>query len=158
MLATAIAVGIHVLCAVVWIGGMFFVHTALRPVMTDLLELPLQVKCWEQIFSRFFKLVWIAIILLLSSGAWLINTYGGMAKVGISVHLMVGLGIFMTILFGHIFFAPYRRFKQAVANADFPEASRRLKQIRGVMTVNLGLGLLITVIAASGSYLQALNL
>lgn len=154
MLAMAIAVGIHVLCAVIWIGGMFFVHTALRPVLTNLLEPPLQMKCWEQIFARFFRWVWIAIVLLLTSGVWIIALYGGMGKVGAYIHLMVGLGVFMAMLFGHIFFVPYRRFKQAVAKEDFTEAGRRLKQIRLVMTINLVLGILVMIVAITGKYLQ----
>jgi len=73
-----------------------------------------------------------------------------MGKVGVHIHLMVGLGMVMAMVFGHIFFAPYRRFKQAVAKEDFTEASRRLKQIRLMMTINLVLGLLVTVIAVTG--------
>lgn len=150
----AIAIGLHVLAAVIWIGGMFFVHTTLRPVLTDLLELPLRVKCWARIFARFFMWVWIAIVVLLISGTWIIVLLGGMGKVGAYIHLMVGLGIFMFILFGHIFFAPYRRFKQAIAREDFTEADRRLKQIRLMMTINLVLGVLVTVIAVTGRYLS----
>lgn len=149
----AIAIGLHVLAAVIWIGGIFFVHTTLRPVLTDLLELPLRVKCWAQIFARFFMWVWIAIVVLLISGTWIIVLLGGMGRVGAYIHLMVSLGIFMFILFGHIFFAPYRRFKQAIAREDFTEADRRLKQIRLIMTINLVLGVLVTVIAATGKYL-----
>lgn len=146
----AVAMGLHVLSAVIWVGGMFFAHVVLRPVANDLLEPTVRLRFWLQIFTRFFKWVWVAVMLLLITGLWLVFLYGGMGKAGVHIHLMVGLGIFMFMLFWHIFFAPYRRLKQALARDDSHEAERRLKQIRLLMTVNLSSGVLVTLIAVSG--------
>jgi len=38
----AIAITLHTLSAVIWVGGMFFAHFALRPAANHLLEPPLR--------------------------------------------------------------------------------------------------------------------
>jgi uncharacterized membrane protein len=55
-------------------------------------------------------------------------------------HAMAGLGIVMMLVFGHIFFAPWRRLRQAVAAQDWPEAGKRMQQIALLVKFNLGLG------------------
>ena len=76
-----------------------------------------------------------------------------MAGAGWHVHAMQGLGIVMMLLFLHVFFAPYRRLKQAVERRDAEEGKRRIGQIRTLVAVNLALGLLVVVIASGGRYL-----
>ena len=46
----------------------------------------------------------------------------------------------MFALFGHLYFGPYRRLKQAVAAADWPEGGKRVGQIATLASVNLLLG------------------
>ena len=55
-------------------------------------------------------------------------------------HAMAGLGIVMMLLFGHIFFAPWRRLQRAVAAQDWPEGGKRMNQIALLVKINLGLG------------------
>lgn len=150
----AIAISLHLLAAVVWVGGMFFAYMALRPVAASLLEPPLRLPLWSQTFSRFFPWVWTSVIILLVTGFWMvISVYGGFGAVGIHIQLMTGIGFLMFLLFMHVFFAPYRGLKKALVDNDFPEAGRRLAQIRIIIAINLVLGLLVTVIASSGRFL-----
>ena len=94
-----------------------------------------------------------AIVLLLASGYILIfGVFGGFAGAGLHVHLMQALGIVMMLLFLHLYFAPWRRFRAAVARRDTPQAARQLNQIRWIVTVNLALGLLTVAIGSSGRY------
>lgn len=149
----AIALALHILATVVWVGGMFFAYMALRPVAASLLEPPQRLSLWSQVFARFFPWVWMAVILLLATGFWMVlSVFGGFAHVGLHVHLMMGLGLLMVLLYLHVFFAPYRRMKQALAANDLPEAGRRLAQIRVIIGINLTLGLIVTVIASAGRY------
>jgi hypothetical protein len=46
----------------------------------------------------------------------------------------------MVLVFGHIFFGPWRRLKQAVAGQDWPEGGKRMNQIALLVKFNLGLG------------------
>ena len=149
----AVAITLHILAAVVWVGGMFFAYMALRPVAASLLEPPLRLTLWSQTFARFFVWVWIAIILLLGSGYWMVfAVFGGMAQVGTHIHIMQGLGIVMVLIYLHLFFAPYRRMNQALAQQDFKEAGRRLSQIRMIVATNLTLGLIVVTVASAGRY------
>jgi uncharacterized membrane protein len=149
-----IAIALHMLSTVVWVGGMFFAYMALRPVAASLLEPPQRLPLWSQVFARFFPWVWTSVIILLATGLWMVfAVFGGFGHVGLYIHLMAGLGIVMMLLFAHVFFAPYRRMKQALVTNDLPEVGRRLAQIRIIIGINLTLGLIVTVIASAGKYL-----
>lgn len=80
------------------------------------------------------------------------SAFGGMRSLGIHVHIMQTLGIVMILIYLHVFFGPYRRFKQALAQNDLPAAGQRLAQIRRFVGVNLILGLVVVAVAAAGRY------
>jgi uncharacterized membrane protein len=150
-LATA-ALVLHALSAVVWVGGMFFAHQVLRPAAAALDPRP-RLLLWSRVLGRFFAWVIAAIVLLLASGyAMVFAVFGGFAKVGLHVNLMQGLGILMMLLFFHLYFAPWRRFRRAVGREDWAEGGRRLSQIRTIVTINLVLGLIVVAIGSSGRY------
>ncbi len=149
----AIAIVLHILATVVWVGGMFFAYMALRPVAASLLEPPQRLPLWSQVFARFFTWVWAAVILLPVTGVWMVQSvFGGFAHVGAHVHVMTGLGGLMILLYLHVFFAPYRHMKQALVANDLPEAGRRLAQIRIMIGINLTLGLIVATVASAGRY------
>jgi len=149
-----LAISLHLLAAVVWVGGMFFAYLALRPVAANLLEPPLRLALWVQVFKRFFPWVWMAVVVLLGTGFWMLfAVFGGMTQVGVHVHLMIALGVVMVLLFMHVYYGPFRRLQQAVIISDWPAGAAKLNQIRKLIATNLILGLLIVVIASSGRYL-----
>ena len=153
----AFAFLLHVLSAVIWVGGMFFAYVCLRPVAASVLPPPQRLTLWAQVFERFFPWVWAAVVLLLATGLWMVfGFYGGMKQVGVHVHVMLLLGIIMMLIFGHVYFAPFRRLRQAVQAENWPEGGNRLGQIRKLIAVNLTLGLLLVVIATGGKYLAGL--
>ena len=148
----AVALILHTLSAVVWVGGMFFAHQVLRPASTPLDPRP-RLLLWSRVLGRFFAWVIAAIILLLASGYTVVfAVFGGFVKVGLYVNLMQGIGILMMLLFFHLYFAPWRRFRLAVAREDWAEGGRQLGQIRMIVTINLVLGLVVVAIASSGPY------
>ncbi len=103
--------------------------------------------------DRFFRWVIAAIVVLLASGyAMIFALYGGFAAIGLYINLMQGLGIIMMLLFFHLYFAPWRRFRAAVARQDLPAAAGQLNQIRIIVTVNLLLGLVTVAVGSSGRY------
>jgi len=59
----------------------------------------------------------------------------------------------MMLLFLHVYFAPFKRLKLAVAAADWPAGAGKLAQIRLLVGINLLLGLLVVAIASGGRYL-----
>ncbi|RRQ23107.1 CopD family protein [Thiohalobacter thiocyanaticus] len=149
-----VLISLHLLAAVIWIGGMFFAWMALRPVAASLLEPPLRLPLWSQTFARFFPWVWLAVILLPVTGYWMLfDVFGGMGRAGLHIHLMQGLGWLMILLFLHVFFAPYKRLKRAVAAGDWPAGGQQLAMIRRLIGINLSLGLVLVVIVAAGRYM-----
>ena len=152
MIATAIAVALHILGAVVWVGGMFAIYMCLRPALGTL-DPPPRFRLMRVTFAKFFPWVWGAILLLLGSGYWMVfMTFGGMAGVRLYVHLMQGIGWLMIVLFVWLFHGPWLRFERAVDAEDWPNAGPNLNRIRQIISVNLPLGLLVVVIGASGRY------
>ena len=143
---------LHVLSAVLWVGGMFFALLVLRPA-TAALDAGPRLQLWARVLDRFFRWVIAAIVVLLASGYWMVfAVYGGFARLPLYVNLMQGIGIVMMLAFFHVFFAPWRRFRAAVARQDFPAAAGQLNQIRIIVAVNLLLGLVTVAVGSSGRY------
>lgn len=150
----ALAIALHVLSAVIWVGGMFFAYMAMRPAVVEVVAGPQRGTLWCHTFTRFFRWVWLSIALLLVTGYWMIfKVFGGMASAGWHVHAMQTGGLIMMLLFFHLYFVPFRRLKQAVAEQDSEEAGRRVRQIRKLVAINLVLGLIIVAVGSAGRYL-----
>ena len=149
----SIALSLHLLSAVIWVGGMFFAYVCLRPVAAQLLDPPVRFTLWSRVFTRFFNFVWPAIILLIVSGHGLISLNGGMSSVGKHVHIMLALGYLMFLLYGHLFFASFKRLKLAVAISDWEDAANRLNSMRKLIGINLSLGLITIVVASGGRFI-----
>ena len=147
-----ILIALHVLAAVVWVGGMFFAYLVLRPAAGPL-ETPARLALWQRVFGRFFPWVWASIAVLLISGyAMLFVHFGGFAGAGAHIHVMQLTGIAMMLLFLHLYFAPWRQFSRAVETGAVAEAGKQLNQIRRIVALNLALGLLTVAVGASGRF------
>ncbi len=150
----SIAISLHILSAVLWVGGMFFAHQVLRPVAVQQFEPPQRLKLWVHVFRRFFPWVWLFVILLPGTGYWIVfRLYGGLDAAGIHIHIMQGLGWLMILLYMHLYFVPFRRLKEAVITEQWPEAGKHLNQIRQIVGVNLLLGIVVIAVAAGGRFI-----
>ena len=150
----SLAIALHVLSAVVWVGGMFFAHQVLRPVAVAQFEPPQRLHLWTGVFRRFFPWVWLAVVLLPASGYWMIFAiYGGMASTGLHIHIMQGLGWLMVALYVYLYFGAFRRLKDAVITEQWQEGGKQLSRIRHIVGINLILGLTVVAVAAGGRYL-----
>jgi len=148
----AVLIALHVVAAVVWVGGMFFAYVALRPSAGPLPS-EARLQLWRRVFARFFPWVWLSIVVLLVSGYAMIFLYlGGFARLPLYVNVMQAIGIVMMLIFLHLFFSPWRRFRIAVEGQRFPEAAKSLNQIRLIVATNLLLGLLTVIVGASGRF------
>ncbi len=146
----SIALAIHLLSAVIWVGGMFFAYVCLRPVAASQLEPPMRLPLWHQVFVRFFRWVWGAVLALLVTGHAMIGWYGGFGAVGKHVHVMLLLGYVMFALYAFLYFMPFQRMSRAVGAQDWPAAGAELNRIRQIVATNLVLGLVVVVIASGG--------
>jgi uncharacterized membrane protein len=77
---TILALALHILGAIIWVGGMFAIYMCLRQALGTL-EPPQRLRLMRVTFQKFFPLVWASILLLLASGYWMVfMTFGGMAR------------------------------------------------------------------------------
>ncbi len=143
-----VALFLHLVSDVVWIGGMFLAYMAVRPAALEVLEPPQRLRLWAGIFRRFFLWVWAAVLLLLVSGLWMMTK---MSPVPAYVQAMAGIGIVMMAIFLHVFFAPFARLKRAVAAEDWKAGGAALNQIRILVGVNLVLGFATIAVAVLSS-------
>jgi uncharacterized membrane protein len=150
----AIAITLHMLFAVIWVGGMFFAVVALRPVAATALKPPQRLPLWAGTFTRFFSWVWAAAVILPATGYWLVyGVFEGFENAGPHVQIMQVTGWIMIAIFLYLYVAPFQRFKKAVAARRWPGAAEQLAQIRTLVTANLVLGLITVVVATGGRYL-----
>jgi uncharacterized membrane protein len=152
MLLPVILLAIHILAAVFWVGGMAFAYMILRPA-AGLLEPPQRLGLWRRVFASFLPWVGVSVVALLVSGFWLMfDLFGGFAGAALYINLMMTVGIIMMLLYLHLVFAPWRRFKAAVDAGTWPDAARYLNQIRIIVATNLVLGIVTLVIGGTGRY------
>ena len=136
---------LHLLAAVVWVGGMFFAYLVLRPSM-GVLEPNQRLLLNTQVFQRFFRAVWHAMPLSVITGFGMIFVFlGGMQTQSPKVHAMMTLGLIMSALFMYIFFVPYKRFRRTTHKATMAAS---LESIRKLVGVNLIVGLVTIVVGA----------
>lgn len=130
---------LHLAAAILWMGGMAFMLIALRPAVHAQLQPPQRLPLMLQVMRRFFALVIASIAVLLTTGTSLLAQLPP-EQTPRGWHVMAGLGLLMMLVFGHVFFAPYRRARAAVAAQDWPEGGRRMNQIVRLVKINFALG------------------
>ncbi len=136
---------VHVLGAVLWVGGMFFAYVVLRPGL-QVLDPSQRMSLHAQVFKRFFLVVWHAMPLLILTGfIMLFGFYGGMAHVDWNIHVMLLLGLIMGAVFVAIVFGPYRTFTRSTDGAAMAAAADNIRKMIGL---NLVLGLITVIVAA----------
>ena len=123
----------------------------LRPAAVEVLEPPQRLRLWNTVFRRFFVWVWVAVAALLASGLYMIMLYGGFAHIQMFINIMFVLGLTMIAIYGHVYFAQYRKLSRLVDNQNWKEAGEMLGKIRRLVAVNLTLGMLTVCVAVLGT-------
>lgn len=141
---------LHVLAALVWVGGMFFAWMVLRPAAMKTLEGPARLKLWVEVFQRFFVWVWVTVLILPISGVGLIHLrFNGFETAPRYVQIMMGLYLVMTALFIRIQALQLPELRQAVLAEDWPTGAAALGRIRRLVGINLMIGLVLVAIASA---------
>jgi uncharacterized membrane protein len=136
---------VHVLCAVIWVGGMFFAYLVLRPSL-GVLEPVQRIALHTQVFRRFFLVIWHAMPLILLSGFTMLFVFdGGAAGAAWNINAMMLIGLIMSAVFVLIIFGPYARFRRTTDRAT---AVASIDRIRKLIGANLVLGIITVVVAA----------
>lgn len=150
MLAFALPYTLHVLAAVVWVGGMFFAWMVLRPAAVAALEGPARLRLWSEVFPRFFRWIWAAIVILAISGVGMLHLhFNSLETAPHYVQWMIGGAIVMFALFMRVQSLMLPQLREAVQAEDWPTGASVLARIRRVVGANLLLGLLVVAVASS---------
>ena len=150
MTAFALAYSLHVVAALIWVGGMFFAWMILRPAAIAALEGPARLKLWVEVFQRFFVWVWIAVVILPISGVGLLQMrFNGFETAPRYVQIMMGLYIVMVALFIRIQSLQLPELRKAVEAQAWAEGAAVMGRIRRLVGCNLIVGLVLVTIAAA---------
>ncbi|AIZ31964.1 CopD family protein [Pseudomonas parafulva] len=150
MLAFALPYTLHVLAALVWVGGMFFAWLILRPAAVVALEGPARLRLWLEVFRRFFGWVWLAVAVLAISGIGMLHLrFGGFDAAPRHVQVMIGGGIAMFALFMRVQALLLPELRTAVQAEDWASGAAVLGRIRRMVGINLLLGVAVVAVASS---------
>ena len=142
---------LHVIGAVIWVGGMAFALLVLRPAVHEVLEAPQRLALMTSVFRRFFLIIWHAMpIVILSGWALFFVWHGGFAGAAWNLHLMHLVGLIMGLVFLGVFFGPWRMMRQAQAAGNRPAAAKAVDSIRKLIAMNLILGLGVIAVSLMG--------
>lgn len=142
---------LHVLAIIVWVGGMVLMHFIVRPTVAELLEPPQRLPLMARLLGRFFAWVTVAVAIVLVTGVAMMRLIEAAGpRPGLHLHLMMGLGVVMALVFGWIRLSEYPRLRHAVAGSTWPLAAASLSRIRRLVAFNLLLGVLTVLVAQLG--------
>lgn len=141
---------LHLLAALLWVGGMFFAWMILRPAAVAVLQAPERLRLWVDVFLRFFRWVWAAVLALPASGLILLHLrFASFDTAPGYVHAMLGLYLVMLALFLRIALLQLPLLRKAVDAQDWPTGGATLGRIRRLVGVNLLIGLAVVAIAGA---------
>ena len=143
---------LHLIAGIVWIGGMTFMLFALRPAVILTLEAQPRAMLMGAVWKRFYALVLVAIVALFATGTHLYTATfraarlaSGEGGVPLGWNIMLVLGITMILIFGHIYFAGFKKYKRAVSAAQWPLAAKAAGLMHTMTLVNFTLGWLAII-------------
>ena len=138
---------LHLIAGIVWMGGMTFMLLALRPAALASLDAQPRALLMAEVWRRFYVLVLLAIALLFTTGTHLYTATfraaklaTGQGSVPLGWNVMLVLGLAMMLIFGHIYFAGFKKYKRAVAAGQWPVAAKAAGLMHTMTLVNFTLG------------------
>lgn len=142
---------LHLGGVIVWVGGMFFAHFCLRPVLAEQLPPAQRLPLLAAVLGRFFNAVVVSIAAILISGfGRMLQT--GFAEAPVHWHVMAAFGLLMALVFALIYLRFYAHLRAMVAIQDWPAAGAIANRIRQLVATNLLLGALTVGVASFGSF------
>ena len=133
---------LHVLSAIVWIGGMVAIRFAVHPAMQHISEPNIKLARILEILKNFFNIVGVFIVLLLITALIMSLAVDYQSSgLGLFIHIKEGIWTLMTIIF--IYITKKRDNAQnAFLKSDFALAKRELEPIaKYFIPINIILGI-----------------
>ena len=139
----------HVLCALVWVGGMFFAWMILRPAAVATLQAPQRLTLWSDVLPRFFNWVWLAAVALPASGIGMLHLRGQTIETAPHfIQVMIGLYLVMLSLFLRAYLLQLPALRKSLTHEDWAAGAAALANIRRLVGFNLLIGITLVSLAA----------
>lgn len=143
-----VLLALHLLGAIVWLGGMLFAYFCLRPAAVQTLAPPQRLPLWAATFARFLPIAAVAVVLLLGTGLTMLLAVG-FAAAPLGWHVMFTLGVVMALVFAYVYLGLFPKLRRECAASAWPAAAQILNRIRRMVAINLALGLAVVLAAVS---------
>lgn len=140
---------LHLISAVVWVGGMISMRFAAHYAFLDIDTPPLRLQVVSHALKRLFYIVLLFVVMLIATGAVLVIGYG-MKHTDFYYLAHVKEGIW-SVMFINLVAMMIRRSKaeRAIAQGDYKKAAALLGPIGKVMVpINIVLGVIAIVVGA----------
>lgn len=146
MIVSPLLYWLHILAAVVWIGGMAFNLLVVRPSMSSVEPLQ-RIKLAVAILKRFILLVWASIGLLVVTGVLMaLPKFSFTTTYGITLLFKLAIvGVMISIvIFIRYFLLPKLEFLIAQSSSD---VSKTIGRIVTLVKVNLVFGIFVLLLS-----------
>jgi len=148
----ALSIILHLLAINVWVGGTFFTVVIL-PHAAASLEPAERHPFMRILFKRFFFWVWLAMMILISTGGWMIyRVFGGIINAPLYVVLMMSITLLMVCVFLLIYFGSYRLYVQSLKQENLSNSERHLDYISLLSKINMALGICVVLVIGGGPH------
>ena len=148
----ALSIILHLLAINVWVGGTFFTVVIL-PHAAASLEPAERHPFMRIVFKRFFFWVWLAMMILISTGGWMIyRMFGGIINAPLYVVLMMSITLLMVCVFLLIYFGSYRLYVQSLKQENLSDSERHLDYISLLSKINMALGICVVLVIGGGPH------
>jgi uncharacterized membrane protein len=142
-----VALPLHILAIVVWLGGLFCMSVMVSPAGRDLDATAIAFH-WQRVLARFFTWAWIALLLIVATGIALVQVrFGGFSNMPALHRANTAIGVPAIALFAYVFLVPWRRYCRSIAKSEWSAAERLLGHVRIVLAIILVLGVVASVIS-----------
>ena len=132
---------------------------AVRPALLAQLQGAQRLGLMVAVLKRFYAGVSVSVLLILATGLHLygagtsaavqarkaIVAAGGSASgtlLPLGWHVMLGLGVAMMLIYGHIYFAGFRKLQRAHDAGDLPGAAHAAEGMHKMVVLNFALGVI----------------
>ena len=142
-----VALPLHILAIVVWLGGLFCMSVMVSPAGRDLDATAIAFH-WQRVLARFFTWAWIALLLIVATGIALVQyRFGGFSHMPALHRANTAIGVPAIALFVYVFLIPWQRYRRSIVKSEWSLAGRILGHVRIVLAAILVLGIAASVVS-----------
>lgn len=137
---------IHVISAIVWIGGMIMMRFAVMPSLALIQDDKIRIAKTISIFQSFFKMVVVAIVLLFISAIMMIIGFGFKGTDLYSVVVVKeAILVIMSIVFSFAYIQINKAEKRFVSG-DIESSKKHISKVKFAILVNLPLSIVLIIL------------